>query len=113
MARGRKKKGKPGQQSKGGGDDNLELDVPNNNETKAVMAMTMFWMRTEIMKKGKMLAMTPMLLTSLPMVTMVMVTTVMALLTVLVAMTAIMLVTHLSVVTLLVKKKESENRTAI
>jgi hypothetical protein len=33
MARGRKKKGKTGQQSKGGGDDNVGLDVPNNNET--------------------------------------------------------------------------------
>ncbi len=33
MARGRKKKGKTGQQSKGGGDDNLGLDVPNHNET--------------------------------------------------------------------------------
>ncbi len=33
MARGRKKKGKTGQQSKGGGDDNVGLDVPNHNET--------------------------------------------------------------------------------
>ena len=33
MARGRKKKGKIGQQSKGGGDDNVGLDVPNHNET--------------------------------------------------------------------------------
>ncbi len=71
----------------------------------AVMAMTMVWMRTEIMKEGKTLAMTPMLMASLPMVTMVMVTTVMALLTVLVAMTAMTLVTELSVVTLLVKEK--------
>ncbi len=78
-----------------------------------VMAMTMFWMRTEIIKEGKMLAMTPMLLASLLMVTMVMVTTVMALLTVLVAMTAIMLVTHLSVVTLSVKEKEGKNRAAM
>jgi hypothetical protein len=35
MARGRKKKGKTGQQSKGGGDDNVGLDVPNNNETNS------------------------------------------------------------------------------
>ncbi len=33
MARERKKKGKTGQQSKGGGDDNVGLDVPNHNET--------------------------------------------------------------------------------
>ncbi len=33
MARGRKKKGKTGQQSKGGGDDNVGLDVPKHNET--------------------------------------------------------------------------------
>jgi len=33
MARGRKKKRKTGQQSKGGGDDNVGLDVPNHNET--------------------------------------------------------------------------------
>ncbi len=33
MARGRKKKGKIGQQSKGGEDDNVGLDVPNHNET--------------------------------------------------------------------------------
>ncbi len=33
MARGRIKKGKTRQQSKGGGDDNVGLDVPNNNET--------------------------------------------------------------------------------
>ncbi len=54
----------------------------------AVMAMTLFWIRTGIMKEAKTLAMTPMLLASLLMVIMVMVTTVMALLTVLVAMTA-------------------------
>ncbi len=70
-----------------------------------VMAMMILWMRTEIMKEAKTLAMPPMLLASLLMVTMVMVTTVMALLTVLVAMTAMMLVTHLSVVMLLVKEK--------
>ncbi len=35
MARGRKKKGKIGQQSKGGGDDNVGLDVPNHNETNS------------------------------------------------------------------------------
>ncbi len=33
MARGRKKKGKTGQQSKGEGDNNCGLDVPNHNET--------------------------------------------------------------------------------
>ncbi len=33
MARGRKKKGKTGQQSKGGGDDNVGLDLPKHNET--------------------------------------------------------------------------------
>ncbi len=33
MARGRKKKQKTGQQSKGGGDDNVGLDVPNHNKT--------------------------------------------------------------------------------
>ena len=33
MARGRKKKEKTGQQSKGGGDDNVGLDVPKHNET--------------------------------------------------------------------------------
>jgi hypothetical protein len=35
MARGRKKKGKTGQQSMGGGDDNVWIAVPNNNETKS------------------------------------------------------------------------------
>jgi hypothetical protein len=72
----------------------------------AVMAMTMFLMRTEIMKEAKTCAMMPMMLASLVMVTMVMVTTVMALLTILVAMTAMMLVTHLTVMTLLVKEKK-------
>ena len=57
------------------------------------------------MEEAKTLAMTPMLLASLLMVTMVMVTTVMALLTIMVAMTAMMLVTHLTVVTLSVKEK--------
>jgi hypothetical protein len=71
----------------------------------AVMAMMKFWIRTEIMKEAKTLAMTPMLLASLLIVTMVMVTTVMALLTVMVASTAMMLVTHLSVVMLWVKEK--------
>jgi hypothetical protein len=33
MARGRKKKGKTGQQSMGGRDDNVGIAVPNNNET--------------------------------------------------------------------------------
>ncbi len=72
------------------------------------MAMTMFWRRTEIMKEAKTLAMMPMLLASLLMVTMVMVmvTTAMALLTVMVASTANMLVNHLSVVMLSVKEKQ-------
>ena len=35
MARGRKKKQKTGQQSKGGGDDNVGLDGPNHNETNS------------------------------------------------------------------------------
>ncbi len=69
------------------------------------MAMMMFWMRTEIMKEAKTLAMSLMLLASLLMVTMVMVTTVMALLLVMVAMTEKMLVTHLPVVTLSAKEK--------
>ncbi len=33
MARGRKKKQKTGQQSKGGGDENVGLDVPKHNDT--------------------------------------------------------------------------------
>jgi hypothetical protein len=33
MARGRKKKGKTGPKSMGGGDDNVGIAVPNNNET--------------------------------------------------------------------------------
>jgi hypothetical protein len=106
MARGRTKKRKTGQQSKGGGDDNVGLDVPNHNETNSGDDNDdVFWMRTEIMREAKTFAMTPMLLASLLMVTMVMVTRVMALLTVMAAMTATMLVTHLSVVTLLVKDK--------
>ncbi len=36
MARRLKKKVKTGQQSKGGGDDNVGLDVPNNNETNSI-----------------------------------------------------------------------------
>ncbi len=35
MARGRKKKQKTGQQFKGGGDDNVGLDVPKYNETNS------------------------------------------------------------------------------
>ncbi len=35
MARGRKKKGKAGQQSKGGGDNNVGLDVPNHDKTNS------------------------------------------------------------------------------
>jgi hypothetical protein len=35
MARGRKKKQKTGQQSKGGGDDNVGIGVPNNPETNS------------------------------------------------------------------------------
>ncbi len=70
----------------------------------AVMAMTMFLMRTEIMKEAKTFVMTPTMLASLVIVTMVMVRTVMALLTILVAMTATMSVTHLTVVMLSVKE---------
>ncbi len=70
-----------------------------------VMAMTMFWMRTEIMKEAKMLEKMSILLASFLKVTMVMVTTVMALLTVMVAMTAMILVTHLPVVKLSAKEK--------
>jgi hypothetical protein len=76
----------------------------------AVMAMMMFLMRTEIMKEAKTFAMTPTMLASLVMVTMVLVTTVMALLTILVAMTAMMLVTHLTVVTLSVKEKRKRKQ---
>jgi hypothetical protein len=72
----------------------------------AVMAMTMFLMRTEIMKEAKTFAMTPTMLARFVMLTMVMETAVMALLTMLVAMTATMLVTHLPVVMLLVKEKK-------
>jgi hypothetical protein len=71
----------------------------------AVMAMTMFLMRTEIMKEAKTFVMTPTMLASFVMLTMVMVTTVMALLTILVAVTAVMLVTHLTVMMPLVKEK--------
>jgi hypothetical protein len=35
MARGKKKKQKTGQQSKGGGDDNVGIGVPNNPETNS------------------------------------------------------------------------------
>ncbi len=69
--------------------------------------MTMFLMRTEIMKEAKMFEMTPTMLASFVMATMVMVTTVMALLTILVAMTAMMLLTLLTVVTLSVKSTVS------
>ncbi len=51
----------------------------------AVMAITMFLMRTEIMKEAMTFAMTPTMLASLVMVTMVMVTTVMVLLIIMVA----------------------------
>jgi hypothetical protein len=95
---------KTGQQSKGGCDDNLGLDVPYNNETNSSDGNDNVLDKNRN-KEAKTLAMMPMLLASLVMVTMVMVTTVMALLTVMVAMTAMMLVTHLPVVTLLVKEK--------
>ncbi len=83
----------------------LDSMYPNIMKLTAVMAMTMFLMRTEIMNEAMKFAMMPTMLASLVMVTMVMVTTVMALLTILVAMTAMMLVTHLTVVTPLVKEK--------
>jgi hypothetical protein len=76
----------------------------------AVMAMTMFFMRTEIMKEAMTFAMMPTMLASLVMVTMVMVTTVMALLIIMVAMTAMMLVTHLTVVMLWVKEKRKRKQ---
>ncbi len=104
---------KTGQQSKGGGDNNLGLDVPINNETHIGDGNDNVLDENRYNEGGKDVAMTPMLLASLLMVAMVMVTTVMALLTVMVAMTAMMLVTHLPVVALSVKEKESENRTAI
>jgi hypothetical protein len=103
--RERKKKGKTVQQSKGGGDNNCGLDGPNHNETNSGDGNDDVLGGNGKKKEANMLAMTPMLLANLLMVTMVMVTTVMALLTVLVAMTAIMLVTRLSVVTLSVKEK--------
>jgi hypothetical protein len=90
----RKKEVKTGQQSVGGGDDNVGRDGPK------------FLMRTEIMKEAKMFAMTPTMLACFVMLTMVMETTLMALLTILVTMTATMLVNHLPVVTLSVKEKK-------
>ncbi len=91
----------------GGGDDNVGIAVPNNNETNCSDG------NDDVMDENRnneggtdVVAMMPMLLANLLMVTMVLVTTLMALLTVMVAMTAIMLVTYLSVVTLLVKKKK-------
>ncbi len=101
----RKKKVKTGQQSKGGGDDNVGVDVPNHNETYSGDGNDNDLDENRGNEGVKLFAMTPMMLASLVIMTMVMVTTVMALLTVIVAMTAIMLVTHLSVVTLLVKEK--------
>jgi hypothetical protein len=76
----------------------------------AVMAMTMFLMRTEMMKEAMTFAMMPTMLASLVMVTMVMATTVMALLTIFVATTAMMLVTHLTVVMLSVKEKRKRKQ---
>jgi hypothetical protein len=92
------------QQSKGGGDDNVGIGVPNNSETNSSDGNDNCLDENRNNEGGKDVGNEPMLLASLPMVTMVMVTTVMVLLTVLVAMTAIMLVTQLSVVTLLVKE---------
>ncbi len=68
----------------------LDLMYPNIMKLTAVMATTMFLMRTELVKEAMTFAMTPTMLASLVMVTMVMVTTVMASLTILVAMTAMM-----------------------
>ena len=113
MARGRKKKQKTGQQSKGGGDDNVGLDVPKHKETNCSDGNDNVLDENRIMKEAMTFAMTPTMLASLVMVTMVMVTTVMALSTILMAMTAMMLVTHLTVMTLLVKEKERETSTAL
>jgi hypothetical protein len=101
----KKKEGRTGQQSTGRCDDNVGIAVPNNNETISGDGNDNVLMRTEIIKEATPLAMRPMLLASLMMVTLVMVTAVTALLTVMVAMTAIMLVTYLSEVKLLVKEK--------
>ena len=87
-----------------GGDDNVGIAVPNNNEAISGDGNDNV-LDENRNNEATTLAMTPMLLASLLMVTMVMVTTVMALLIVMVAMTAIMLVTYLSAVKLLVKEK--------
>ena len=104
MARGRKKKQKTGQQSKGGGDDNVGIGVPNNPETNSGDGNDNGLDENRNNEGGKDVGNDANFLARLPMVTIVMVTTVMALLSVLVAMTAIMLVTQLSVVSLLVKE---------
>ncbi len=64
MARGRKKKGKTGQQSKGGGDNNVDLMYLTIMKLTAVMTMTMFLIRTEIMKEAMTFAMMPTMLAS-------------------------------------------------
>ncbi len=97
----RKKEVKTGQQSMGGGDNNVGLDGPNNNETNSGDGYDNVFDENRN-NEGVM----PTMLARFVMLTMVMETTVMALLTILVAMTATMLVTHLPVVTLSVKEKE-------
>ncbi len=99
----RKKKVKTGQQFKGGGADNVGLDVPNHNVTYRGDGNGDVLDENRNNEAGKDVSLMATMLTSLVMVTMVMVTTVMALFTILVAMTAMMLLTHLPVVMLLVK----------
>ena len=98
-----RKKVKPGQHFKGGGDDNLRLDVPINNETNIGDGNDDVLNENRNNEGGKDVGNDANVIGL--MVTMVMVTTVMALLTVMVASTTIMLVTHLSVVMLSVKEK--------
>ncbi len=102
----RKKKVKTEQQSKGGGDDNVGLDVPDHNVTYSGDGNADDLDENRKMKEAKRFAMMPTMLTGFVILTMVMETSVMALLTILVTMTATMLVTHLPVVTLLVKEKK-------
>ncbi len=102
----RKKKVKTGQQSKGGGDNNVGLDVPNHNVTYSGDGNDNDLDENRSNEEAKTFAMTPMVLARFVMLTMMMETSVMALLTILVTITATMLVTHLPVVTLLVKEKK-------
>ncbi len=76
MARGRRKREKQGSNLREEVTTMLDLMYLTIMKLTAVMAMTMFLMRTEIMKEAMTFAMTPKMLASLVMVTMVMVTTV-------------------------------------